>query len=138
MDLKKFRTAVNKGRKTMAENSKKTKEFDIVMRVVGADGEEQELKTTVFIKKFTGKDFEDFHALQYDFTDPDNPKTLCSRYTAATICGCLDKHGNRVFSADDIDFLEHGSNAGETLRITAEVFSKSELSEDIRDAKKQK
>lgn len=137
MDLKKFRTAVNKGKKVMADNSKKTQPLDVKFYLVDTTGKKNELSISVEIKKLSGKDFEDFHAMQYDYSDPDNPEKVCSRYTAATIVGCVDKDGKRVFSEDDIDFLEHEVNAPEAVRITGEIFAKSELNEDIRNAKKQ-
>lgn len=136
MELKKFRDAVNKGKKIMAKNSAKLKEYDAVFKLVDDTGKVNELPIKVNLKKLSGKDIEDYHAIQWDYDDPDNPKKLCSRYTAATIVGCVDEKGERVFTVDDIDFLEDQANAAETIKITSSIFEISELNQDVREAKK--
>jgi len=137
MDIKAFRKAVTKGKGQIALNRKNVP-LDVEFTLTDATGKDNILSISAFIRKMNGRDYEDFHAIQFDASENEDDKKVCSSYAAATIVGLVDAEGERIFTEDDIDFLDSSENIKTCMMITAEVFKKSEITEDIRSAKKPK
>lgn len=138
MDIKEFRLAVDRGKKQISKNQKASKKEKAVFYVPSGSGRKT-LEIDVYIKQMTGMDYQNFHSIQISYEgvkDNEPGKEVCSRYAAAVIVGCTDVNGERIFTEEDVEFLECPMNLQETIRLCSIVLKRAETDLDAQTAKK--
>lgn len=145
MDLANFRKQVNAGRAALAKRKETRDREDCVFNVVTSRGEVTELKITVNIKPMSCKDYEDYFSLTTPLPEEvtkemldegKQPHPRASKYAATVIVGCLDDQNARIFSAEDIEFLDDPLNAAQTMTLSAVISKASGLTDPGKAEKK--